>query len=54
MKETKFNEVFEYRGDKRTFLANILPRKANWIDIILRRNCLLHDGIEGQMTEMKE
>ena len=28
-------------------------RKANWIGYILRRNCLLHDTIEGQMTEVK-
>ena len=28
-------------------------RKANWIGHILRRNCLLHDAIEGQMTEVK-
>ena len=32
---------------------NILCRKANWIGHILRRNCLLHDAIEGQMTEVK-
>ena len=34
-------------------LNNILLRKANWIGHILRRNCLLHDSIEGQMTEVK-
>ena len=28
--------------------------QCNWIDHILRRNCLLHDDIEGQMTEVKE
>ena len=32
---------------------NILRRKSNWNDDILRRNCLLHDAIEGQMTELK-
>ena len=26
---------------------------ANWIGHILRRNCLLHDAIEGQMTEVR-
>ena len=26
---------------------------TDWIDNILRRNCLLHDAIEGQMTEVK-
>jgi hypothetical protein len=40
-------------GEKRTLLNNILRRKANWIGHILRRNCLLHDVIEGQMTELK-
>ena len=37
------------------FLAvnNILRRKANWIGHILRRNCVLHDAIEGQMMEVK-
>ena len=40
-------------GEKRTLLKNILRRKVNWIDHILRRNCLLHDAIEGQMTGVK-
>ena len=39
--------------EKRTLLNNILRRKANWNGHILRRNCLLHDSIEGQMTEVK-
>ena len=34
-------------------LNNILRRKANWIGHILRRNCVLHDAIEGQMTEVE-
>jgi hypothetical protein len=34
-------------------LNNILNKKANWIGHILRRNCLLHDAIKGQMTEVK-
>ena len=34
-------------------LNNILHRKANWIDHILRRNRLLHNAIEGQVTEVK-
>ena len=37
----KFLNVEERRG------------KANWIGHILRRNCLLHDAIEGQMTGKK-
>ena len=40
-------------GEKRTLLNNFIRRKANWIGHILRRNCLLHDDIEGQMTELK-
>ena len=40
-------------GENRTLVNNILCRKANWIGHILRRNSLLHDAIEGQMTEMK-
>ena len=35
-------------------LLNLLIRKPNWIGHILRRNCLLHYTIEGQMTEVKE
>ena len=35
-------------------INNILRRKANWIGHILRRICLLHGVIEGQMTEGKE
>ena len=46
-------ENLERIGEKRTFLNNILRRKANWVVHILRRNCLLHDVIEGQMTEVK-
>ena len=34
-------------------LDRTLRRKANWIGHILRRNCHLHDAIEGQMTEVK-
>ena len=48
------NEQFlEHIGEKRTLLNNILCRKPNWIGHILRRNFLLHDAIEGQMTEVK-
>ena len=46
-------QVIDRIGEKRTLLKNILRRKGNWIGHILRRNCLLHDGIEGQMTEVK-
>ena len=40
-------QVLDRIGEKRTLLNNILRRKANWIGHILRRNCLLHDVIEG-------
>ena len=46
-------KVLDRIGEKRTLLNNILHRKVNWIGHILRRNCLLHDAIEGQMTEVK-
>ena len=47
------NEQFLERiGEKRTHLHNMLRRNANWIGHIQRKNCLLHDAIEGQMTEM--
>ena len=45
--------VLEPIAEKRRFLNNSLQRKSNWIDHIPRRNCLLHDVIEGWMTEMK-
>ena len=46
-------QVLDRTGEKRRFLNNILRRKANWIGHILRRNCLLHDAIKGQMTGVK-
>ena len=46
-------EVLERIGEKRTILNNILCRKANWIGHVQRRNCLLHDAIEGHRTEVK-
>ena len=46
-------QVLDRKGEKRTLLNNILHRKTNWIGHIQRRNCLLHDAIEGQMTEVK-
>ena len=39
-------QVLERIGMEKTDLNNILCRKANWIDHILRRNGLLHDAIE--------
>ena len=47
--DTVTNEqVLDRIGEKRTLLNNILRRKAIWIGHILRRNCLLHDAIEGR------
>ena len=43
-------QVLESIGEKKTLLNNILREKANWNGHILRRNCLLQDAIEGQMT----
>ena len=43
-------EVFVCVGEKRILVNNILLRKYNWIGRILRRKCLLHDVIQGQMT----
>jgi hypothetical protein len=48
------DQVLERVGEKRTLLNNFLRRKANWIGHILRRNCVLHDVLEEQMTEVKE
>ena len=39
--------------EKRALLNNILRRKVDWIGHIVRRNCLLHYAIEGQMMEVK-
>jgi hypothetical protein len=44
-------QIIECIGEKRTILNIILNRKANWTGHILRRNCLLQNAIEGQMTE---
>ena len=46
-------QVHERIGEKRTLLNNILRRKFNWFCCVMRRNCLLHDAIERQMTEVK-
>ena len=46
-------EVLRCIGDKRTLLNNILHRKVIWVGHIVKRNCLLHDVIAGQMTEVK-
>ena len=47
------NEVLDCVGEKMTLLNYILLRNVNFIGYILRRNCLLRDVIEGQMTKAK-
>ena len=42
-------QVHERIGEKRILLNNISRIKADWIGRVLRRNCLLHDTIGGQM-----
>ena len=44
-------QVLDRIGEKRALLNNILRRKTNCIRHIMRRNFLLHDANEGQMTE---
>ena len=46
-------QVLERVGEKRILINDTLHRKSNWIGHIMKRNCLLHDGIEEQMTEVK-
>ena len=46
-------QILDHIREKRKTLNNILRRKVNWIGHILRRNCLLHDTTEGQITEVK-
>ena len=36
-------------NEQRNILREIRKRKANWIGHILRRNCLLKQGIEGKI-----
>ena len=42
-------EVLLRVKEQRNILHEISKRKANWIDHILRRNCLLQWGIEGKI-----
>ena len=53
VREITNEQATESIGEKSRLLNNILSRNANWIRLILRRNYLLHDAIEGQMTEVK-
>ena len=38
---------------RRKYDASKEHPSSNWIGDIPRRNCLLHDAIEGQMTKVK-
>ena len=42
-------EVLHIVKEKRNILHEIRRRKANWIDHILGRNCLLQRVIEGKI-----
>ena len=42
-------EVLRRVNEQRNILHEIRKRKANWIGHILRRNCLLHQVIEGKI-----
>ena len=46
-------EFLERIGENRTFLNNVIRRKANCIGHTLRRNCFHSDAIEGKVTEVK-
>ena len=41
-------------NEQRNILHEIRKRKANWIDHILRRNCLLKQVIEGKIKRETE
>ena len=43
------NEVFHRLIQERNILRTMKRRKANWIDHILRRNCLLKHSIDRKI-----
>jgi hypothetical protein len=47
------NEVLHRAKEERNIPHTIKRRKTNWIDHILRRNCLLKHIIEGKMEGME-
>ena len=53
IEKVKSEDILEPIGEKRALLNNIWRRKANWSVHILRRNCLFHFSIEGQMMEVR-
>ena len=53
VRELNYEAFLEHLAEKTKLLRNILRRKSNWIEYILRTNCLLPEAIEGQMTKKK-
>jgi hypothetical protein len=51
-KRNYWRSYLRYRWERRAS-NNFLCKKITWVGYILRRNSLLDDGIEGQMTEVK-
>jgi hypothetical protein len=47
-------EVLLRVNEKRNIIHEIRKRKADWIGHILRRNCLIKQVIEGNITEQIE
>jgi hypothetical protein len=47
--QVKREEVLHRVGRENNVLQPIKRRKANWMDHILRRNCLLKHAIEGKV-----
>ena len=45
--------VLETVGEGRIMLELIRKRKRNWLDHLLRRNCLLKDALEGMVNGKK-
>jgi len=50
----KNEEVFHRVKEERKILNAIKRRKANWIDHILRKNCLLKHVTEGKVERRSD
>jgi len=46
-------EVLHRVKEERNILRTVNRRKANWIDHVLRRNCLLKHVMEGKIEEKR-
>jgi hypothetical protein len=44
-------EVLHWVKEERNILLTVNRRKANWIDHVLRRSCLLKHVMEGKIEE---